>query len=326
GRVAGREDALGQLCGLRAWQARLPGTWEWTQCQFLLVGVSGDSDPDQSRARERLLDAGRALALTPRGGGILGPYLHEILLFLGGPVEIDRLVGLVAFLLGVREQQFEPLPEASDRATPPGPLGTALPLSFAEAEAVSRTSGPARRGTRMMGIGGTGGDGGRDGVRDGEQWGPTLGHEWTSQLGKEPLSGPCHPGSGGEGTIRPQQGGDLVDSLEGKIALDRLWSAVLTLPLRQRQTFFFSFSTPEGEDLLTLLVEGAVAGPSQTAASLGLSLEELLEIWKRMPLRNLELAKMWGVERQQVNKWRYLAIRRLEKLLLSPTGRTRSPS
>ena len=44
-----------------------------------------------------------------------------------------------------------------------------------------------------------------------------------------------------------------------------------------------------------------------------------------MPLRNLELAKMWGVERQQVNKWRYLAIRRLEKLLLSPTGRTRSP-
>jgi hypothetical protein len=117
----------------------------------------------------------------------------------------------------------------------------------------------------------------------------------------------------------------LVDSLEGKIALDRLWSAVLTLPLRQRQTFFFSFSTPEGEDLLTLLVEGTIAGPSQTAASLGLSLEELLEVWKRMPLRNLELAKMWGVERQQVNKWRYLAIRRLEKLLLSPTGRTRSP-
>jgi hypothetical protein len=273
--------------------------------------------------RERLLDSGRALALTPRGGGILGPYLHEILLFLGGPVEIDRLVGLVAFLLGVREQQFEPFPEEPDRAAPPGPLGTSLPLSFAEAEAVSRTSGPASRGTEAMDMGGTG----RDGGRGGEGWDSIQGFEWTSELGKEPLSlpSPLHPGSGGEGATHPQQRGDLVDSLEGKIALDRLWSAVLTLPLRQRQTFFFSFSTPEGEDLLTLLVEGAVAGPSQTAASLGLSLEELLEIWKRMPLRNLELAKIWGVERQQVNKWRYLAIRRLEKLLLSPTGRTRSP-
>ena len=167
--------------------------------------------------------------------------------------------------------------------------------------------------------------------RDGEGW-ESAGHEWMADPGNEPLTGPSHrrPGPGGEGTARPQDlrvgGAPMVDSQEGKIALDRLWSAVLTLPLRQRQTFFFSFSTPEGEDLLTLLVEGDVAGPSRTATSLELSLEELLEIWKRMPLRNLELAALWGVERQQVNKWRYLAIRRLEKLLLSPKGRSRSPA
>lgn len=166
---------------------------------------------------------------------------------------------------------------------------------------------------------------------NGEEW-ESAGHEWMTAPGQESLTGPPHRhlGSGGEGTAHPLgqsvPGAPMVDSLEGKIALDRLWSAVLTLPLRQRQTFFFSFSTPEGEDLLTLLVEGDVAGPSLTAASLGLSLEELLEIWKRMPLRNLELAAMWGVERQQVNKWRYLAIRRLEKLLLPPTRRSRSPA
>ena len=171
-----------------------------------------------------------------------------------------------------------------------------------------------------MGVGGMGGNRGG--------WGPISGNEEMRDSGKEPLLDPSQhrSGSGGQGS-RPF-GGDaappLIGSMEGKIALDRLWSAVLTLPLRQRQTFFFSFATAEGEDLLTLLVEGAVAAPSRTADSLGLSLEELLEVWKRMPLRNLELAKMWGVERQQVNKWRYLAIRRLEKLLLSPAERNRS--
>ena len=46
------------------------------------------------------------------------------------------------------------------------------------------------------------------------------------------------------------------------------------------------------------------------------SLEELIENWRLMPMRNVELAARWGVGRQQVNKWRFQAMKMIEKRLL----------
>lgn len=106
--------------------------------------------------------------------------------------------------------------------------------------------------------------------------------------------------------------------MEERVALHRLWAILRTLPARQRETFFYSFTTSKGEDLLTLLFQGGVATPSQIAQALGVPLNRLMAIWKVMPLRNADLAVVLGVERQQVNKWRFQAIKMIEKRLHGP--------
>jgi hypothetical protein len=108
----------------------------------------------------------------------------------------------------------------------------------------------------------------------------------------------------------------LERHIDERIALRRMWEIWVTLPPRPRDTFFYSFSTSRGEDLLTLLFEAGVATPSQVAGVLGITLEELLASWREMPMRNVELAARWGVERQQVNKWRFQAMKMIEKRLL----------
>ena len=107
----------------------------------------------------------------------------------------------------------------------------------------------------------------------------------------------------------------LERQIDEQIALRRMWEVWLTLPPRPRDTFFYSFSTSRGEDLLTLLFEAGVTAPGEVASVLGLTIEELVTNWKRMPMRNAELAEMWGVPRQQVNKWRFQALRMIEKRL-----------
>jgi len=116
--------------------------------------------------------------------------------------------------------------------------------------------------------------------------------------------------------IREDGAVGLERHIDERIALRRMWEVWITLPPRPRETFFYCFSTSRGEDLLTLLFEAEVAAPGEVAGVLGLTLEELIENWKRMPMRNVELAAMWGVPRQQVNKWRFQALRMIEKRLI----------
>jgi len=106
--------------------------------------------------------------------------------------------------------------------------------------------------------------------------------------------------------------------LEEKAALQKLWDEVRGMPANQRQTFVFSFENSKGDDLLSLLFDAGVTTPSQMAEELGLSLDLLMGIWKEMPMRNVDIAILLGVERQQVNKWRYRAMKHLEKRFLGP--------
>jgi RNA polymerase sigma factor (sigma-70 family) len=104
--------------------------------------------------------------------------------------------------------------------------------------------------------------------------------------------------------------------LEEKAALQKLWDEVRRMPANQLQTFVFSFENSKGDDLLSLLFDAGVATPSQMAEELGLSLDLLMGIWKEVPMRNIDIAILLGVERQQVNKWRYLAMKDLKKRFL----------
>ena len=108
----------------------------------------------------------------------------------------------------------------------------------------------------------------------------------------------------------------LERHLDERVALKRMWEIWATLPPRPRETFFYSFSTSRGEDMLTLLYQAGVATPREVARVLDIPLEGLMERWREMPMRNVDLAARWGVDRQQVNKWRFQALKMIEKRLL----------
>lgn len=114
------------------------------------------------------------------------------------------------------------------------------------------------------------------------------------------------------------EGSTHDEIIEERAALEKLWSEIRQLPPNQRDTFIFSFANSRGDDLLSLLFEAGVVTPSRMAEELGMPLDRLMMIWKEMPLRNTDIAVLFGVERQQINKWRHRATKHIEKRFLKP--------
>jgi RNA polymerase sigma factor (sigma-70 family) len=92
-----------------------------------------------------------------------------------------------------------------------------------------------------------------------------------------------------------------------------LWQAVTSLPDKQRDTFFLSFEDDHGEDLFTLLFEADIFTPSQLAKELKRPLEDVVRVWSEMPMDDAAIAEELGGTRSQIRKWRFDALRRLEK-------------
>jgi RNA polymerase sigma factor (sigma-70 family) len=94
-----------------------------------------------------------------------------------------------------------------------------------------------------------------------------------------------------------------------------LWQAAEALPEKQRDTFCLGFADEHGEDFFTLLFEADIATLSQLAERLGRSPEELMRLWTAMPMDVAAIAVELNGTRAQVWKWRFDALRRLEKQL-----------
>lgn len=95
--------------------------------------------------------------------------------------------------------------------------------------------------------------------------------------------------------------------------LRTLWHAVLALPKTQRDAFCLRFEDGDGEDLFTLLFEADITSHSQLAQHLGRSMEDVMRIWMALPMDYPEIAAELNASVQQVRRWRFDALRRLEK-------------
>jgi RNA polymerase sigma factor (sigma-70 family) len=110
--------------------------------------------------------------------------------------------------------------------------------------------------------------------------------------------------------------------LEVRELLRSLWAAVRRLPPKQRDTFGLSFADDGGDDLFTLLLDAEIATLPEIAAAFERSLEDLIVLWQLMPMDNAGLAQELRATRQQVNKWRFRALRQLEKeFQFNPTSK-----
>lgn len=104
--------------------------------------------------------------------------------------------------------------------------------------------------------------------------------------------------------------------LEGIAKLRQFWEEVQRLPPKQRDTICFGFVDEGGDDMLSLLVAAGIASLPQLATAFERPLEELVKIWKEVPMDNATLAAHLGATRQQVNKWRFLALKELGKRMM----------
>ncbi|CAN5649664.1 hypothetical protein BH20ACI3_BH20ACI3_27970 [soil metagenome] len=102
--------------------------------------------------------------------------------------------------------------------------------------------------------------------------------------------------------------------------LRSLWRAAERLPEKQRDTFCLGFEHDNGEDLFTLLFEANIATPPQLAHEFGRSLEDLMRVWSEMPMDIAAIAAELTATRSQIRKWRFHALRRLEKELSAFLG------
>lgn len=101
--------------------------------------------------------------------------------------------------------------------------------------------------------------------------------------------------------------------LESREYLALLWNEIEQLPVGQRRALLFNLRLDNGDSALRALATLRIAGVRRLAEGLELSLDELLALWRELPLPDARTAKMLGVTRQQVINLRKTARERLSR-------------
>jgi RNA polymerase sigma factor (sigma-70 family) len=96
-------------------------------------------------------------------------------------------------------------------------------------------------------------------------------------------------------------------TLEQRGRLDRIWTQIRDLPLRQRHAILLNLR----DDAITLFLTTGAASMREIAASLELPVEDFAALWNDLPLPDNAVAARLGCTRQQVINLRMAARKRL---------------
>lgn len=103
--------------------------------------------------------------------------------------------------------------------------------------------------------------------------------------------------------------------LEQRASLRMVWRELAELPVRQRSALLLNMRDPDGGGVLELLPTTGVVTMDEIAKALEVSLEDLGELWARLPLDDLTIATRLGITRQQVINLRKSGRARLSRRL-----------
>ena len=106
---------------------------------------------------------------------------------------------------------------------------------------------------------------------------------------------------------------DIAAHVERRMYLASLWKEICELRPRQRVALLLNLHDSSGQDMLSLFLLVDVARLSEIAASLDVPIQELAELWDRLPLDDATLAQRIGITRQQVINLRKSARERLAR-------------
>jgi DNA-directed RNA polymerase specialized sigma24 family protein len=104
-----------------------------------------------------------------------------------------------------------------------------------------------------------------------------------------------------------------------------LWREICILPARQRAALLLNLRDETGNCATTVFVSSGVAGLPELAAALAMPLEEFVELWRHMPLSDLDIASRLNVSRQQVINFRKCAKERLVRRLRKDSTELEKP-
>jgi len=115
----------------------------------------------------------------------------------------------------------------------------------------------------------------------------------------------------GEAAVDPSP--DPTQQIEQRQYLQSLWREIRELRVSQRRALMLNLRDSEGINALSLFAFVGVATFDEIAAALELEVSRLAELWPRLPLSDLLIAEMLGVNRQQVINLRRSARERLNR-------------
>lgn len=101
--------------------------------------------------------------------------------------------------------------------------------------------------------------------------------------------------------------------LDMRRRLEHLWAGILLLPVAQRAALLLHLRDDRGGPALALLPASGLASIARIAEVLEISVEELVGLWNRLPLRDTEIGTRLRVKRQQVINLRSAARQRLTR-------------
>lgn len=105
----------------------------------------------------------------------------------------------------------------------------------------------------------------------------------------------------------------ILQELEQQAYIRALWSEIVELPEKQRQALLLSLRDQAGGSLLPMIPATGVAPLTEIAEVLGMSLQQVLDLWNSLPLEDALIAGRLGITRQQVINLRKSARERLAR-------------
>lgn len=108
---------------------------------------------------------------------------------------------------------------------------------------------------------------------------------------------------------------DLARRIEKRIFLKRLWDEVRELPRPQRLAVLLNLREADGRGCLALFPATGVATLRQLAEAMEIPVEQLAELWGRLPLEDAAIGGLLDLTRQQVVNLRKSARERLARRL-----------
>ena len=94
----------------------------------------------------------------------------------------------------------------------------------------------------------------------------------------------------------------------------QVWEMLRQYPPKQRLAICLKFTDSSGNTLWNLLWDTGLLTPRGIAQDLGIPLNELMLLWRQMPMRNADIAAYLGITPRQVSKWRFEAMEKLRAM------------